>query len=77
MKLLMILLSLCAFLTACSSSEEKYRERQEEAREQYDESMKEAQEDYREDQKDAAEDMIEDSDGVEIDREKSQIKVQE
>ncbi len=67
MKLLASFLVVFSFLTACSSPEEKRKERQEEAQEQYDEDMKEAQEEYTEDNKEEAEDMVEDADEVKID----------
>ncbi len=73
MKLFMIALAALSLTVGCSSPEEKYKERQEEAREDYEEELKEAQEAYGEDNKEEAKEMIDDSDGVEIDDENIKV----
>lgn len=77
MKKLLLLSLALTFATACSSPKEKYDERRAEAKEDYQEELKEAQEEYREENKDEAVDIIEDSDGVQINEDENQIKVQD
>lgn len=80
MKLLILSLTALTLSVACSTPEEKFKDRQAEAREEYQEELKEAQEEYREEmveeQKEKAEELIDDSDEVKVDEDAGKIQVE-
>ena len=89
MKHLLVFGSLFLLAVGCSSSskenyddrvsdaKEEYEESVSEAKEEYDDEVKQAQEEYQGDSKDEAIDMVEDSDGVQVNEEEGQIKVED
>jgi len=75
----MLLISVLALVSACSSPQERHEERQADAKEQYNEDLKESQEQFEEEElnakRDDAKDMVDDSDDVQIDEGEGRIQV--